>query len=156
MATFADTLTLHFDGDDIQAIHIPNAHSDGNLLFYFRKANVIHTGDLYFSRSYPFINISFGGSIDGMIATSDKILSMIDGNTKVIPGYGPLANHEEVQVYRNMLAAVRDRIARLIKEGKTLEEVLASKPTADFDKVRNQFIPTELFVKVVYNDLSKR
>jgi hypothetical protein len=91
-----------------------------------------------------------------MIAASDKILSMIDGNTKVIPGRGPLANREEVQVNRNMLAAVRDRIARLIKEGKTLEEVLASKPTADFDKVRNQFILTELFVKVVYNDLSKR
>lgn len=154
--TFTNSLTLYFNGDEIQAIHIEQAHSDADVAIYFRKANVIHTGDLYFSGGYPFIDVSHGGSVDGMIAAEDKILKMIDANTKVIPGHGPLSNREEVQKFRDMLATVRDRIARQVKEGKTLEEVLASKPTADFDKPGEPLIPPEMFVKIVYNSLSKR
>jgi glyoxylase-like metal-dependent hydrolase (beta-lactamase superfamily II) len=154
--TFTDALTLYFNGDEIRAIHIEKAHSDADILVYFRKANVIHTGDLYFSGGYPFIDVPHGGSIDGMIRAADRILNMIDASTKVIPGHGHLSNRGELQEYRDMLVTVRDRIGRQIKEGKTLEEVLSSKPTADFDKGREQLIPPEMFVKIVYNDLSKR
>ncbi len=156
LVTFSESLTLHFNGDEIGVIHIENAHSDADIAVYFQKANVIHTGDLYFFGGYPFIDVPHGGSIDGMIGAADRILNMIDQNTKVIPGHGRLSNRDELQKFRNMLATVRDRIGRQIKEGKTIEEVLASKPTADFDKDMGQLIPTEMFVKIVYDDLSKR
>jgi cyclase len=154
--TFRESLTLYFNGDEVQILHIPNAHSDADLVFYFRKANVIHTGDICFSGMYPFIDVAHGGSIAGVIAGADKIAAMIDTATKVIPGHGPLSDREGVLTYRNMLAAVRDRIAKLIQEGKTLEQVLEAKPTADFDKTMAPAIPAEMFVKIVYGDLTKR
>ena len=154
--TFADSMTLYFNGDEIQVTHIPHAHSDADIVIYFRKANVIHTGDLCFSAGYPFIDVTHGGSTNGMIEAADKILGIIDTNTKLIPGHGPLTNREGLQAFRDMLAAVRDRIAKLVKEGKTIDEVLASKPTADFDKDRKAGMPPDMLVKIIYNDLSRR
>jgi glyoxylase-like metal-dependent hydrolase (beta-lactamase superfamily II) len=90
---------------------------------------------------YPFIDVGHGGSVAGTIAAADKIAAMIDAETKVIPAHGPLSGREGVLAYRNMLAAVRDRIAKLIQEGKTIEQVLAAKPTADFDKTMAPDIP---------------
>jgi glyoxylase-like metal-dependent hydrolase (beta-lactamase superfamily II) len=156
VVTFKDSLTLHFNGDEIQVIHIENAHSDADIVIYFRKANVIHTGDLYFTILYPYIDVSHGGSIDGMIAAAERIIGMIDENTKIIPGHGPLSSRKELTKYRDMLVTVRDRIKSQIKEGKTLEEVLASKPTADFDKKQIKAVPPEMFVKIIYNDLAKK
>lgn len=156
LVTFNDSLTLHFNGDEIQVIHIENAHSDGDIVIYFRKANVMQTGDIYFSVLYPFIDVSHGGSIDGVIAAADKILGIVDKNTKIIPGHGPLSNREGLKKYRDMLITLRDRIQSQIEEGKTLEEVIASNPTADFDKIKAQSVPPEMFVKIVYNDLAKK
>jgi glyoxylase-like metal-dependent hydrolase (beta-lactamase superfamily II) len=154
--TFTDSLTLHFNGEEIQVIHIEKAHSDADILIYFKKANVMHTGDLYFTVLYPYIDVSHGGSIDGMIAAAERIIGMVDENTKIIPGHGPLSDLEELKTYRDMLVTIRDRIKKQIEEGKTLEEVLASKPTADFDKKPSQAIPPEMFVQIVYNDLVKK
>lgn len=154
--TFKDSLTLHFNGDEIQLFHIKNAHSDADIVIYFRKANVIHTGDLYFSALYPYIDVSHGGSIDGMIAASEKILGIIDENTKIIPGHGSLSDREGLTKFRDMLVTLRDRIKGLIREGKTLEEVLASKPTADFDKDQAPLISPEMFVKIIYDELVKK
>jgi len=156
VVTFKDSLTLHFNGDEIQVTHIENAHSDADIVIYFRKANVIHTGDLYFTVLYPYIDVSHGGSVDGMIRAAEKIIGMTDENTKIIPGHGPLSNREELTRYRDMLVTVRDRIKSQIKQGKTLEEILASKPTADFDKVKAEAVPPEMFVKIIYNDLAKK
>ena len=154
--TFKDSLTIHFDGEEIQAAHIPAAHSDADLAFYFRKANVMHTGDLFFSAGYPFIDVSHGGSINGMIAAADVLLGLTDAGTKFICGHGPLSDREGVRRFRDMLSTVRDRVARLVKEGKTLEQVLALKPTAEFDKPGQPGVPTEMFVKIVYGELAKR
>jgi len=154
--TFTDSLTLHFNGEEIQAIHIEKAHSDADILIYFKKANVMHTGDLYFTVLYPYIDVSHGGSIDGMIAAAERIIGMTDENTKIIPGHGPLSNREELKTYRDMLVTIRDRIKKQIKEGKTLEEILASKPTADFDEEQSRATPPEMFVRIVYNDLVKK
>jgi len=154
--TFTDSITLHFNDEEIHAFHIKNAHSDADIAILFRKANVIHTGDLYFSGGYPFIDVSHGGSTDGMIAAADIILEMIDENTKVIPGHGPLSNREELQGYRNMMVTVKERIMQHIKEGKTLEEIIAAKPTADLDKEWSEQMSPEDIVKIVYDDLSQR
>lgn len=154
--TFRDSLTLHFNGDEVTAIHVPTAHSDGDALYHFRKANVIHTGDLYFSNGFPFINVSSGGTIDGMIRASDEILRIADADTKVMPGHGTLSDRRGVQSFRDMLVAARARIARLVKEGKTLEEVIQAAPVADLYTGGQSFIAPELFVKVVYLDLARK
>jgi cyclase len=154
--TLEDSLTLHFNGDEIQVSHIPNAHSDADIVIYFRKANVMHTGDLFFSVLYPYIDVSHGGSIDGMIGAAERIIGMIDENTKIIPGHGLLSDRDGLIGFRDMLIAIRDRIKSQIEKGKTLEEIIASKPTADFDKAPMSSISPDMFVRIVYNDLSRK
>jgi cyclase len=155
-ATFTESIILHLNGDEIHAFHVENAHTDADVIVYFQKANVLHTGDLCFAGGYPFIDVPHGGSVDGYIAAMDKVISKIDENTKVIPGHGPLSNRKKLKAYRDMLSTVRDRISEHVKEGETVEEVLASNPTADFDEEFSKQIPTEAFIRIVYDDLSKR
>ena len=155
--TFAESLVLHLNGEDIQAIHVVNAHSDSDALYWFHKANVIHTGDVFFSDGYPYIDIGNGGSVNGMIAAADKVIGMSDENTKIIPGHGRLSDRKRLQDYRAMLATVRDRVAKMIKEGKRLEDVIGLKPTAGLDKDWNVGLgmPADMFVTIVYKDLSR-
>jgi cyclase len=153
--TIKDSLTLYFNSEEIRAFHCPNAHSDGDLVLHFLQSNVIQTGDVFFSAGFPFINISSGGTIDGMIAAVDKILPLADASTKIIPGHGPLSDRAGLQSYRDMLAASRERIAKLIQEGRSLEEVLKANPAADLYKGKSDF-PAQSFTKVVYLDLSKK
>ena len=154
--TFASSLTLNFNGDVIDVIHIANAHSDADAVFRFRKAKVIHTGDLFFSGGYPYIDIGNGGSVNGMIAAADQLLKLIGEDYRVIPGHGPLSDRQRLQEYRAMLATVRDRIMRLIKEGKKLEEAVAAKPTSDLDKAWGGAMSPDLFASLVYKDLARR
>jgi glyoxylase-like metal-dependent hydrolase (beta-lactamase superfamily II) len=154
--TFTDELVFHFNDDVIHAFHIEGAHSDADLAFHFRTANVLHTGDLFFEGGYPFIDVPHGGSIDGMIAAADQLLGVVDDDTKLIPGHGPLSDRRGLQGYREMLATVRNRIAQQVKEGKSLEEIVGSKPTADFDRGMGSWMPADDFVRIVYNDLSNR
>jgi glyoxylase-like metal-dependent hydrolase (beta-lactamase superfamily II) len=154
--TFTDSITLHFNGEEIHAFHIAAAHSDSDLAFHFRQANVLHTGDLFFCAGYPFIDYNHGGGIDGMITAAGKLVGMIDEETKVIPGHGPLSNRKGILEYQKMLMTIRDRIAQQIKEGKSLEEITASKPTSDFDEGRTEAMSPDEFVKIVYNDLTKK
>ena len=152
--TVSNSLTLHFNGDEIRMLYVPNAHSDGDLLFHFVKANVIHTGDLFFSNGFPFINISSGGTVEGMIKAADIILGMCDERTKVIPGNGPLSDREGVQGFKDLLVAGRDRIAALVKQGKSLDEAVAAKPAEGLYKGGKSWLSSDMFVKVVYQDLT--
>lgn len=154
--TFVDSLTLHFNNEVLQVLHIPNAHSDADLLFRFQKANVIQSGDLVFSSMYPYIDVPHGGSINGMIAAVDEVLRMCDADTRVIPGHGPVMKRDDVSAFRNMLVLVRDRVAALIKEGKSDKEILAAKPTADLDALWQKGIPAELLVQLVYDSLKEQ
>jgi len=101
MVACAESLTLNFNGDELKVIYIPGAHSDADLLFHFQKANVIHTGDLVFSGIYPYIDIAHGGSINGMIQAADRILSISDVNTRLIPGHGSLMKRTDVATFRD-------------------------------------------------------
>jgi glyoxylase-like metal-dependent hydrolase (beta-lactamase superfamily II) len=153
--TFAKSIKLHFNGGDIHAFHIKNAHSDSDIAIHFKNANVIHTGDIVFSAGFPFVDIPHGGSIEGMIRAADQIIEMIDEETKIIPGHGPLTDREELKEYREMMITVRDRIKKQINEGKTLEEIIASDPTEGFEKM-GIGVPAEMFVKIIYNDLTQK
>ena len=152
--TVGDTLTVHFNGDEIRMVHVPNAHSDGDLLVRFVRANVLHTGDLFFSNGFPFINISMGGTIDGMIRAADVILGLCDERTKVIPGHGPLSDRAGVQAFKDLLVAGRARVSALIEAGKTLEEVIAAKPAEGLLKGAKSWLSPEMFVRLVYEDLT--
>lgn len=154
--TFTDAIALRFNGEDIQVLHIPNAHSDADAIFIFRNANVIHTGDVFFSAGYPYIDITNGGSIDGMIAATDRVLALAKSDTMFIPGHGPAANRARLEHYRAMLGTARDRVAKLAAEGKTLDQAIAAKPTADLDADWNKAMPPDGFVALVYKSLPRR
>ncbi|MDX2218451.1 MAG: MBL fold metallo-hydrolase, partial [Burkholderiales bacterium] len=131
--TFGVDTTFHLNGDEINVFHVPNAHTDGDAIVHFRKGNIIHMGDLYFNGLYPFIDSASGGKIDGVVAACDRALALADDKTVIIPGHGPLSNKAELKAYRDMLATVSGRVKAQIAAGKKLEEIIAAKPTADYD-----------------------
>ena len=152
--TFTRDLTFHLNGDRIDVFHLNPGHTDGDAVIFFRESNVAHLGDTYFEGKYPFIDLSAGGSINGMITAVEKILPMLGDDTKIIPGHGPLSNKEKLQDYHDMLLSIRDQVKNLIEGGKTLEEAIASKPTQDFDeRLGNGFITPDKFVEIVYKSL---
>jgi len=155
IVTCGDSLTVHFNGDEIRAVHVPNAHSDGDLVFQFKMANVLHTGDLFFPNAIPFINFSGGGSIEGMIRAAERILQMTDANTRVIPGHGPVSGRGDVRAYRELLVIVRDRLSQLIDAGKTVDEVVAANPLADLYKGRRSYFKVESLTRYGYMDLKR-
>ncbi len=149
--TFPGEVTFHLNGDEIRAVHMPPAHTDGDAIVQFRKANVVHMGDLFFNGMYPFVDLSSGGSVEGMIAAADRGLAMIDGRTRVIPGHGPSGDGAALRAYRTMLVTVRDRIKPLISAGKTLAEVKAAAPTKDLDPKWGQgFVNGEQVTEIVF------
>ncbi|MDY7095022.1 MAG: MBL fold metallo-hydrolase [Acidobacteriota bacterium] len=154
--TFTDAVTFHLNGQEIHAFHVPPAHTDGDAVVHFRGANVIHTGDLFFNGLYPFIDVSSGGSVDGMIAAAGQILEIADEDTKIIPGHGPLGTRADLESFRSMLEGIRAKVAPLVAEGKSLEEVQAAKPTADFDEQwGGGFLNPDNFTAIVYSSLSQ-
>jgi cyclase len=158
VVTYTDSMTLHFNGEEIYIYHPAPAHTDGDSIIYFRHANVMHVGDVPSSLRYPNIGVSEGGSVGGMIAAARQVMTIANENTKIIPGHlGPVVGFREIEQQLAMFTAVRDRVSNEIRAGKTLEEVVASKPTADFDQGRmSGAITPDRFVTLVYTDLAKR
>ncbi len=136
--TFDDALTLHWNSDEIQIVHVPSAHTDGDCLVYFKRANVVHVGDIWFNGMYPFFDVNAGGSLDGLVKAFDRALAFADEKTRIIPGHGRLSNKEDMKHYRDMLVTVRDRVRLLVKQGKSKKEIIAAKPTQEFDSVWGQ------------------
>jgi len=154
VVTYAESVSFHLNGDEIHCFHLPPAHTDGDSVVHFKKANVIHMGDLFFNGLYPFIDASSGGTLDGMIGAADQVLGMANETTQIIPGHGPMAKRADLKVFRDMLAAVRDKMKPLVAAGKTLAEVQAAKPTQAFDeKWGKGFLKPEQFVAVAYASL---
>jgi cyclase len=154
VVTFAEGVKLHLNGDTVHVLHVDAAHTDGDALVWFEQANVLHMGDLYFNGLYPFIDLDSGGGIHGMIAGVKKGLSLADAETAVVPGHGPLSDRAGLEAFGAMLGDFRDRIAALKGEGKTLEEVVAARPTAEFDEaLGGGFIPPQLLVEFIFNSL---
>lgn len=154
--TFADAVTFHQNGDDIHVFHVANAHTDGDSVVHFQTANVIHMGDTFFSGRYPFIDVGSGGSIAGLIAGVEQIGSLVDAETKIIPGHGPLSDAGDLELCLGVLITCRDRVQALIDEGKSREEAVAAKPNADYDdEWGSAFINGERWVGSLYDSLSR-
>ncbi len=155
--TFTRDTTFDVNGDELFVQHVSNAHTDGDAIVHFRKSNVIHMGDTFFNKLYPFIDSSSGGSVEGVIANADRILKLAGDDTRIIPGHGPLATKADLKAYRDMLATVSGRIKKQVKAGRTLAQVIDSKPTAQFDEVWGKgFLNAQRFVEMLYKGAQKK
>ena len=152
--TFSSDISLHLNGDSINVFHPGPAHTDGDAVIHFTRANVIHTGDIVFMQTYPFIDMDNGGSVQGVISAVEKIMALADDDTKIIPGHGQMTNLAELKDYHEMLVTLSGRISKMAADGMTLEQVQQAKPTADYDERYNGFIDGEAFIGLLYRDLS--
>jgi cyclase len=152
--TYDGPVTLHYESGDVELIPIRNAHTDGDTLVHFVAQDVLMTGDYYRSLGYPNMDLANGGSFRGMVEGLGRTIGMAGPNTKIIPGHGEIVNRDAVAAQRDIMLAVRDNIAKLVAEGKTVEEVIAAKPTAAYDaKVPQAAQTSERFIRQVYAEL---
>jgi glyoxylase-like metal-dependent hydrolase (beta-lactamase superfamily II) len=152
--TFPDRKLIEANGEQIALFYIPPAHTDTDIAVQFRMANVVHLGDVFFNGFYPFIDAGTGGNINGMVNGAQRALKIVNAQTKVVPGHGPLGDRAALNRYVTMLGTVRDKVQKLKSAGKTLEETQAAKPTAEFDETwaKGRLTPND-FVALVYNTL---
>lgn len=157
LITYEGKVTFHMDGENIALVPIAHAHTDGDTLVWFPKNNVIMTGDFYRSVGYPNIDRANGGSLSGMIEGLSYIVSIAGPDTKIIPGHGPTVSKTEVAAHRDMIVAIRDKVAQLMEQGKSEQDVIAAHPTADFDaKVPQAAQTSERFVGQLYAEMKGR
>lgn len=156
VVTFSKDITFHLNGNDIHVFHVLSAHTDGDAVVHFKQANVIHTGDTFFSEYYPFIDSGNGGSVSGTIDAAERILAIADDKTRVIPGHGTISDRKGVEDYLAMLKAVQKAVANLIVAGNSVEQAVLAKPTAAFDaKWGNGFLKPDVFVEIVYDSITR-
>jgi cyclase len=154
VVTYEGPVTIHMDGEDVHLIPILRAHTDGDTLVYFPSNDVLMTGDYFRSIQYPNIDRANGGSLNGMIEGLGITIGMAGPNTKIIPGHGATVDRTALTAHRDMILVVRDKVAALVQQGKTVEEVLAAKPTSDYDAiVPNSSTTSERFIRQVYAEL---
>lgn len=153
--TFSQNMTFHFNGDTIDVVHVPKAHTDGDSIIYFREANVLHMGDNFFNGMFPYIDVDGGGSVAGMVAALDKGLSMTTASTKIIPGHGPLSSPADMKKTRDMLAEVESRVQKRVDAGESLSEILEANILSDFSHLAS-FIDEKNMIKITYRSLTGR
>jgi len=157
VVTFADTLSLHLNGDRLVLLHVPASHGDGDVIAWWEEANVVHLGDTYYAGGYPLLDVSRGGSLAGLVAAIETVLSRADADTVIVPGHGPPSDRDELAGYRDMLVAIGRRVRELVEEGRNLDEVLAAQPAATFDaQYGSGGVSAERFVRSLYDDLARR
>ena len=155
--TFKDVRSIDANGERFTVGYLPPAHTDTDIYVRFAKSNILHLGDVFFNGTYPFVDTSTGGNIDGMIGGATAGLKLSDATTKIVPGHGALADRAALLKYRDMLVVVRDRVQKLKANGQSLETVVAAAPTADLDPVWGKgFWPPKEFVAMVYRTVSGR
>jgi glyoxylase-like metal-dependent hydrolase (beta-lactamase superfamily II) len=153
--TYDNPVTFHMNGEDVQLIPVRNAHTDGDTLVYFPKANVIMTGDFYRSVQYPYPDRNNGGSFKGLIDGLNQVIALAKPDTKIVPGHGPIVDKTAVAAHRDVALAVRDKVQPLVRQGKTADEIVAMKPTAEFDaKIEQPGTTGERFVRALVAELS--
>jgi len=149
--TFSDSMSFYFNGETIDVMHFPDAHTDGDAVMYFRETNVLHTGDIFINRGYPLIDIASGGSIKGQIDATNRMLRIVDPDTVIIPGHGPLADKQRMTAVRDMLVVARERVVELIARGMVLEDIIAAEPLAELEpEWGGGFLRARYFVTIIY------
>lgn len=154
--TFTDSVTFHLNGHTARVFHVANAHTDGDSVIHFPEVNVIHAGDVFFNKLFPFVDMDSGGSLEGFIAAQKKVLSLANNSTKIIPGHGVLASKADLEASIAMLEDARSKIGTLVDAGRSLDQVKAANPLADYHDGWNWgFITTERMTEQLYRALSR-
>ena len=153
--TFEQDITLHLNGDNVKIIHVGPAHTDGDAIVHFTRSNVIHCGDILFASVYPFVDMDNGGSVSGVITAVESILELSDSNTILIPGHGSIIDKAGLESYHKMLSTIFESVSAMVVDGKTLEQIVASKPTDQFDAHFSGMISSEAFLGFVFRDLTE-
>lgn len=152
--TFTDGVTFHVNGDSIAITHVSPAHTDGDAIVYFMKANVVHMGDVFNNTGLPFIDLSSGGSVNGVITAADMVYAMTNAQTRIVPGHGQVTDRNRLKAWRDAIYAVRGRVQKEVRAGKTVEQVLAMKVSAEY--ATEWPGGHDRFVRAVYEELSKK
>lgn len=148
--TYDNTVTFLMNGEEVQLIPVRTAHTDGDTMIRFVKADAIFTGDFYRAVGYPYPDRNSGGSVQGLIDGLQQVVDTAGPNTKIVPGHGPVVTEAEVAAHRQMTIAIRDKVAALARQGKTADDIVASKPTADYDaKVQQAAQTSERFIRAI-------
>lgn len=152
--TFEHDVTVHLNGEDIRALHFPSGHTDGDSIIFFPKNNVVHMGDDFVRYGFPFIDVASGGSVQGMIAATEKVASELPADVKVIPGHGALSNMDDVKAFTKMLKETSSVVEKALDNHKTLEQMKQEKILAPWEKFSGGFINSDAFIETLYNSLT--
>ncbi len=154
VVSFGADLTFHWNGDEIHVFHVERAHTDGDAVVHFRRANALHTGDVFISGRYPFLDLESGGSLSGTLAAVERVLALADEKTRIIPGHGPLSTRADLARYRDMLLTARERVAKAIAAGQAIDALVAARPLADLDAIWGTgFVSPERFLRSAHASL---
>jgi cyclase len=156
IVTFNDTLTIHLNGEDVRAVHFPNAHTDGDSVIWFTQSNVVHMGDNFFNGLFPVIDLDSGGGVKGMIRTIEKVASMIPADTKVIAGHGPLGDRDSLRKFGEVLKGTSAAIQTAIDAGKTVEQMKTEKIFGAWEDWGKGFVKTDQFIELLHRDLTRK
>jgi cyclase len=156
IVTFNDSLTLHLNGEDVRAVHMPHGHTDGDAVIWFTQSNVVHMGDNFFNGNFPVVDLDNGGSIQGMIDNIGKVLAVVPADAKIIPGHGPLSDKAGLTKFRDVLVATRAAVAEAVAAGKTVDRIKSEKVLAEWDSWGQGFIKTDLWIEMLNRDLTAK
>ena len=152
--TFEKDVTVHLNGEDIRALHFPSGHTDGDAVIFFPKNNVVHMGDDFVRYGFPFVDVTNGGSVQGMAAACEKVAAMLPADVKVIPGHGDLSNLDDVRAFAKMLRETTAVVQKALDQHKTLDQMKKEKILAAWQKYGSGFINTDAYIETVYNSLT--
>ncbi len=155
VVTFDDSLSIHFNDEEIRVIHFPNSHTDGDSVIFFTGSNVVHMGDLFFSGRFPYVDLSSGGDVEGLIGHIEKLLAELPPDVKLIPGHGPLSDLDDLKTYHQTLVATTELVRDQIEAGKSLEEIKAAGLPKKWRSWGAGFISTSRWIEIVHRSLAK-
>ena len=153
--TFDQSLSVHFNGEEIRVIHYPQGHTDGDSVIFFTSSNVVHLGDDFFAGRFPFVDLESGGSIEGLIRNIGEIIGKIPADAKLIPGHGPLSTVDDLKSYHRMLQQTTDIVRQKMSAGKTLDQIKSEGLPDEWKPWGTGFIKTDVWIETIYKSLKK-
>lgn len=156
VVTFNQNLTVHFNGEEIRAIHYPHGHTDGDSVIFFTTSNVVHLGDDFFAGRFPFVDVDSGGNVEGLTRNIGEIIEKIPAGAKLIPGHGPLSTIDDLKTYHNMLIKTTDIVRQKIAAGKTLEQIKTESLPDEWKSWGTGFIKTDMWLELIHRSLTAK
>ena len=156
VVTFGHSLSIHFNGEEIRAIHFPTGHTDGDSIIYFPSANVIHMGDHFFAGKFPFVDLDSGGTVEGFIKNVGEVIAKLPAGVKIIPGHGPLSTPDDLKLFHRMLTETTGIVRKKMADGKTLEQIKAEGLPEEWKSWGTGFIKTDIWIEIIHRSYSAK